>query len=167
VKSEIAKLFQCIKFDWYCKKLTKGNKIYEDLKSHVILILLESEPDKIKNIEAFAKRTAYFEYINKHSLFNKQLGKENDILGTNIEAEQDEDIDNKHYITVNIIEKNLIKDIKTTSFPVEHYFFQAYLKCKTIRATAKELNISRSTVHRIVTSYKKRINEDINRIGVY
>ena len=163
----IAELFTCNKFESYCKKIAAGNDLWQDLRSHVILILLTLESEQIKKIEnlnAYANQIAYTEYFGKYSAFNKQLGKDHEEINTNLKNELAENIDEDYEFTVKIIEKDLIKEIKKNKFPVEHYFFQAYLELGTIRKTATFFNVSRSTTHRIIQTYKNRIkNEAINK----
>jgi DNA-directed RNA polymerase specialized sigma24 family protein len=165
LRCEIDKLVTCERFNSYCKNLTKGNLIYEDLKSQVILTLCEMNNEALATIEnatAYANQIAFKEWINKYSDFNKLIEKkinEFSVELSNQIEDTETNIDKDYCITVKVIESELLNDIKKNKFPVEHYFFKAYLQHKTIRATAKHLNIPRSTVHRIIQSYRQRIKD--------
>lgn len=161
----IESLYNYPQFISYCKKIA-GNEMWEDLRSTVIERLLVLEVEKfndIKNLPAFANRIAFNEKFCRTSVFNKELG--NDLtyglIAPTVESEI-ETIDKDYFCAINVIEKDLLKELGKENYPVEHYVFKVYLQEGTIRKVSEYLNISKSTIHRILTTYKKRIaNEAI------
>ena len=155
-------LASCDKFKKYCQSITRGNDVYKDLINDVIIILYDKNIED-KEIDNLARVIAWREFNNKYSDFNKRLGlKECYELTDNIIETEEDNIDEKHYIAINVIDKDLYKSIADDIFPFQYDVFKQYQKLKTIRAVSAYYNIPRSTIHRWIKDYRERITNKIN-----
>lgn len=145
----------------YCKAITKGNDIYKDLINDVILIMYDKDIPEYA-IENMARVIAWREYNSKYSEFNKKLGtKESFELLDNIQSIEARDIEEEHFIAINVIDRDLIKSIAEDNFPLQYEVFKMYQKLKSIRAVSIYFGISKSTIHRWIKDYRERIIQKI------
>jgi len=178
MNAELIKLASCEDFKRYCKALTKGNDLYNDLISDVIIKMNGlADLSLIKSIPQYAKTVAWNEVNRRNSDFNKKyksvglallitdIDEENkDKEGVIIDiADEEVNIDEDYSFTVRVINKDLLKSIKEDKFPVQHELFKTYLELKTYRAVSKFYDIPRSTVHRLITEYKQRIKLTVEK----
>ncbi|CAB5218298.1 Homeodomain-like domain containing protein [uncultured Caudovirales phage] len=149
------------RFFKYCKAITKGNDIYKDLINDVILIMYDKDIPEYA-IENMARVIAWREYNSKYSEFNKKLGtKESFELLDNIQSIEARDIEEEHFIAINVIDRDLIKSIAEDNFPLQYEVFKMYQKLKSIRAVSIYFGISKSTIHRWIKDYRERIIQKI------
>ncbi len=145
----------------YCQSITKGNDIYKDLVNDVILIMYDKDIPEYA-IENMARVIAWREYNSKYSEFNKKLGtKEAFELLDNIQSIETRDIEEEHFIAINVIDRDLIKSIAEDNFPLQYEVFKMYQKLKSIRAVSIYFGISKSTIHRWIKDYRERIIQKI------
>lgn len=154
----------------YCKYLCKEKDcgLWEDLLSTCILIVYEkSNKEPIKDIVNYTMSVIHNEFSNKYSSFNKGFSFFNgniiriDSVNLLSKAVEDSSIDCEYEIAVKVMDADLKKEIKANRYPAGDKLFKAYLELKTYRNVSQKYGIPVMTCHRIITNYKKRINEAI------
>jgi hypothetical protein len=166
-------LYSSLKLKAYCKWLYKDiDKEFDfsdDLLIECILITNEvSKKEDIKDVVNYTMSIIHNEFTNKYSQFNRKY---KFFDGTIVRYMEDsyykyiEDVkvgvDQQYEIAVNVMDADLKREIKANRYPAGDKLFKAYLELKTYRNVSQKYGIPVMTCHRIITNYKKRINEAI------
>jgi DNA-directed RNA polymerase specialized sigma24 family protein len=140
----------------YAYKVAKGNDLYRDIVSDVLLYLydLPSEKfDKINDLKSYVCKMIYFSWNSATSPFYRKYRLDNDFkVKENVIFEEDAITKELEQIEMRISKKR---------YPTEVRLFELYVELGTYRAVSEALGIPLKSVHYQV---KKVIEEMKNKI---
>lgn len=161
----IANLAKNTRLKAICRNIAKGNLIYKDLFQEVILILLEYDEQKFKEIkcvECFFIKIADTQWNSVTSPFFYKYRKENLTVGGGNIADTDSGFDKereREYFKLQLSVHNLIEN----QYWYDREILKYWLHYGSIRAVSKKIGIPKSSIALTVKKVKQIIHEDIAR----
>lgn len=153
----------------YSYKIAKGNDLYKDIISEIIIHLSELEDEKfnkINDLKSYVCKMIYFSWNSPTSPFFRKFRNDRDFLIKDVFT-YDEEIETKEeskYIDIKNFKTELgeIENrISEKRYPSEIKLFELYLELKSYRAVAKLVGIPASSVHhqvnRVIEEMKNKI----------
>lgn len=149
----------------YAFKIAKGNDLYRDCLSELILVLGEMDEVRLielnnnKQLVPYCCKVIYLSFNSPTSPFYKKYIKPE--LSDEI---QDYSIDELGLINIEELEASIVKleeEISKKRFPSEVRLFELYKELGSYRAVAKKVNIPVMTVFYIIEGFKQEIKRRI------
>lgn len=145
----------------YCNKITGNSDTANDLYQHCVLKL--SSHTNIKNLSSYFYRTAYNEFIDKSSSFNKERC--SNCNHTEIESISVQAI-NKSEGSDDLKKEMAISNILSDADKCENIrIFKNYMSSQSYSETGRQLGIDRMTVAKKVKEVNQLIRDEYNRLN--
>lgn len=136
----------------YAYKVAKGNDLYKDIISEIIISLYDLPEDKfekITDLKSYVCKMIYFSWNSQTSPFYKKFRNDRDFV-VKEDLSFDEEIEENKYIDLFEFKRKLTEiesNISKKRFPSEIKLCELYLEHKSYRAVANLLDIPVTSVH--------------------
>lgn len=165
--SKISLLFSDKTIYNYAYKVAKGNDLYKDIVSEIIIYFYElsvEDFEKIKDLKSYACKMIYYSWNSATSPFYKKYKNDRDFTLKDVFLLDEEDEKESNHIDIIEFKKELTqieKNISQKRFPCEVRLCELYLEMKSYRAVANLLGIPATTVHyqvnKVISEMKNKI----------
>lgn len=144
------------------KKITKGDDLYNDLLSELLIIVSEMDIDVLKDLylrnklESYCWKIMYYQYTQPHMAFYKKYRS----FETSNGIEYSDDNVDEMYANVIILMDKIEKHIAKKRYPSEVRLLELYAEHQSFRAVGRELGIAYNTVKYMVNNFTEKIRKE-------
>lgn len=145
----------------YARKTTKGNTLWEDIISEMLLYLMELPEERFiqiyrsEGLQSYCYKIIHLSWNSENSPFYKKY-KQLEPKTDNVDFEYDPEIDITYKKCVKAV-KMLKYDVSKSGMPTKAILFDLYLQHGSYRKIAKQLNIPTMTIFKIINNIKDEI----------
>jgi hypothetical protein len=144
------------------KRITKGDDLYNDLLSELLLIVSEIPFDVVndlyakKELEVYCYKIMYYQFNNPNLEFYRKYRS----FETSVGIEYTEENIDEKYAEIKTIMDNIEKGIACKRYPAEVRLLEVYAEKGSFRATGREVGIACNTVKYMINNITEKIRKE-------
>jgi DNA-directed RNA polymerase specialized sigma24 family protein len=140
----------------YAFKVAKGNDLYKDIVSEILIYLYDlpqDKFDKINDLKSYVCKMIYFSWNSSTSPFYKKFRNDNDYkIKEDVSFELDDATEELEQIEIRMSKKK---------YPIDIRLFELYTELGTYRAVGNVLGLPHRNIHyriqKVIEEMKKKI----------